>query len=120
MLLHLLTIKIPTNFIPPRFAHIYGIDLASPKEMVAYQRDNTAICKALGCDRVIFQTLDDLTDACMEVKSEDVSEPQSFECGVFCGQYATPIPPEYFQHLEELRSKSQPVKISQATPQLVA
>jgi amidophosphoribosyltransferase len=89
--------------------------------MVAYQRDNAAICKALGCDRIIFQTLNDLTDACVEVvKSQDMSDPQSFECGVFCGQYATPIPPEYFQHLEELRSKIQPVKISQAAPQLLA
>jgi amidophosphoribosyltransferase len=89
--------------------------------MVAYERDNAAICEELGCDRIIFQTLDDLTDACAElVRSQDLSEPQSFEVGVFCGQYATPVPPNYFDHLEEIRGNRRSFKVSEATPQIVA
>ncbi|MCJ1333281.1 amidophosphoribosyltransferase [Thelotrema lepadinum] len=104
-----------------RYAHIYGIDLASPKEMVAYDGDNAAICEVLGCDRINFQTLDDLTHACTELlKSQSVSEPQSFEAGVFCGEYATPVPPDYFDHIEEIRGNQQPLKVSEATPQLIA
>lgn len=89
--------------------------------MVAYERDNAAICEELGCDRIIFQTLDDLTDTCAEViRSQDLSEPQSFEVGVFCGEYATSVSPDYFDHLEEIRGNRQPLKVSDATSQLVA
>ncbi len=42
--------------ISSRNAHIYGIDLASPMQMVACNRDNAAICKDLDCDGIIFQT----------------------------------------------------------------
>jgi len=104
-----------------RHAHIYGIDLASPKEMVAYERDNAAICEDLGCDRIIFQTLDGLTDACTEVlREQNHNEPQSFEVGVFCGQYATPVAPDYFDHLNEIRGSRNPIKISEVAPQIVA
>ena len=89
--------------------------------MVAYDGDNAAICEVLGCDRINFQTLDDLTHACTELlKSQSVSEPQSFEAGVFCGEYATPVPPDYFDHIEEIRGNQQPLKVSEATPQLIA
>lgn len=86
--------------------------------MVAYGRDNAAICKELGCDRIIFQTLDDLTNTCAEaVRSQDLDEPQSFEVGVFCGKYATPVPLDYFDHIEEIRGNRQPSKGSEATAQ---
>ena len=89
-----------------RYAHIYGIDLASPKEMVAYERDNAAMCEELGYDRIIFLTLDALTNAYTEViRSQNLSEPQSFKVRVFCGQYATPVSPDYFDHLEQIRGK---------------
>jgi len=89
--------------------------------MVAYERDNAAICEELGCDRIIFQTLDNLTDTCAEVvRSQDLSEPQSFEVGVFCGQYVTPVPQDYFDHLEEIRGNRKPLKVSEATPRMVA
>jgi amidophosphoribosyltransferase len=89
--------------------------------MVAFERDNAAICEKLGCDGIVFQTLDALTDTCAEViRSQNLSEPQSFGVGVFCGQYATPVPPDYFDHLEELRGNRQSPKVSDATPQIVA
>jgi amidophosphoribosyltransferase len=83
--------------------------------MVAYSRDNASICQDLGADRVIFQTLDDLTEACADiVKAKGLSEPQAFEVGVFCGQYVTPIPGGYLHRLEEIRGKSRPLKAVKA------
>lgn len=49
------------------------------------------------CDTLVFQTLDDLKDACLEAKDEK-SEVNDFEVGVFCGQYKTPVPDDYFPH----------------------
>jgi amidophosphoribosyltransferase len=89
--------------------------------MVAYGRDNTAICEELGCDHIIFQTLDGLINTCAEAaRSQDLDEPQSFEVGFFCGQYASPVPPDSLDHLEKTRGNLQPLKDSDAAPQLVA
>ncbi len=102
---------------PITHAHIYGIDLASPQELVAHQRDRKAIAKHIGADDVIFQTLDDLKKSCAEVAPE--GPVQDFEVGVFCGKYATPVTDGYFEHLEKLRGESRKVKVIEAAKDAV-
>lgn len=51
---------------------------------------------SIKCDTLVFQTLEDLKDACIEAADEK-SEVKDFEVGVFCGKYTTPVPPEYFE-----------------------
>ncbi|KAH8200082.1 hypothetical protein TruAng_005750 [Truncatella angustata] len=87
------------------YPHIYGIDLASPAELIASDRDRAAIAKIIDADDVIFQDLDDLKAACAECSPEH--GPKEFEVGVFCGSYVTPVPTGYFEHLVELRGKKQ-------------
>ena len=98
---------------PITHAHIYGIDLASPSELVAHNRDPVSIAKHIGADSVIYQSLDDLKDACIdaadETKSQDV--PRNFEVGVFCGSYITPVGDGYFEHLEQIRGESRKLKV---------
>ena len=102
--------------VPCSHAHIYGIDLASPHEMVAYGRDDSSIAKHLGADRVIFQTLDDVKESCAEIARENgLLEPHTFEVGVFCGHYITPVSDGYFDHLDRVRGKAQKAKASNAS-----
>jgi amidophosphoribosyltransferase len=80
--------------------HIYGIDLASSSELIAHDRSKGEIAKLIGADGLIFQTLDDLKQACAELSPRP---DQKFEVGVFCGTYITPVKDNYFEHLDLLR-----------------
>ena len=98
---------------PITHAHIYGIDLASPLELIAHNRDRHDIAKHIGAEEVIFQTLDDLKASCAELSPRDPAT-QEFEVGVFCGKYATPVTDGYFEHLERLRGETRKMKVLEA------
>ncbi|TVY52610.1 Amidophosphoribosyltransferase [Lachnellula cervina] len=67
--------------------HIYGIDLVTSTELVAYNRDRKAIAASINADELVFLTLEDLESACAELSPRPQ---QRFEAGVFCGRYVTP------------------------------
>ncbi|KAK2733598.1 amidophosphoribosyltransferase [Onygenales sp. PD_40] len=105
---------------PITHAHIYGIDLASPSELVAHNRDAASIARHIGADTVIFQTLDDLTEACAEADNvNDPNLPHRFEVGVFCGSYITPVPSGYFEHLEKMRGEGRKMKVVESAKKAV-
>lgn len=83
-----------------RYNHIYGIDLTDNKNLIAYNRSEDEIAKAIGCDAVIYQELRDLIDCC---RTDDV---QDFEVGVFTGNYVTGVEDGYWEHLAELRIRN--------------
>lgn len=86
---------------PLLYPHIYGIDLASPQEMIAHEKTREDIARLIGADDLIYQDLDDLKQACAEAAPN--GGVKSFEVGVFCGKYQTAVPEGYFDHLNELR-----------------
>ncbi|EPE26679.1 N-terminal nucleophile aminohydrolases (Ntn hydrolases) [Glarea lozoyensis ATCC 20868] len=102
---------------PITHAHIYGIDLASPNELVAHNRDRRDIARHIGAEEVIYQSLDDLKAACAELSPRGPT--QEFEVGVFCGKYATPVTEEYFEHLERIRGESKKLKVLQGAKEML-
>ncbi|KAI9709933.1 MAG: amidophosphoribosyltransferase [Bogoriella megaspora] len=94
---------------PITHAHIYGIDLATSSELIAYHRSSDEIAKHICADGVIYQTLDDLVAACAKLSPRKETE-QKFEVGVFCGKYVTPVEDGYFEHLEQVRGESKVMK----------
>ncbi|KPI41736.1 Amidophosphoribosyltransferase [Cyphellophora attinorum] len=108
---------------PITHTHIYGIDLASPSELVAHNYiGESAIAEHIGADSVVYQTLDDLKASCTDAAKEAnaTTAPTNFEVGVFCGKYITPVDEGYFQHLEKLRGENRKLKVAHVARQAVA
>ncbi|TFK30189.1 Amidophosphoribosyltransferase [Coprinopsis marcescibilis] len=86
---------------PIRHPNVYGIDMPSRTELVAYNRDEKAIAKEIGADLAIFQTLPDLEDSVRQWNPKITS----FDCSVFNGEYVTGgIDEEYFRHIDSIRA----------------
>ncbi|RMZ92591.1 hypothetical protein DV736_g169, partial [Chaetothyriales sp. CBS 134916] len=108
---------------PITHTHIYGIDLASPNELVAHNYHGAeAIAQHIGADSVIYQSLDDLKAACIDAAKEadSTDAPTNFEVGVFCGTYITPVDTGYFEHLQNVRGQSRRMKVADEARKAVA
>lgn len=82
---------------PVQHPCVYGIDMATRKELVARDRNVDEICKQLGADFLIYQTLDDLVDAAREGNPEQ----ENFCHACFSGKYPTAdITEKMFEALE--------------------
>jgi len=88
----------------PQVCHpnVYGIDMPTTSELIAYNRTVEQISDCIGTDALIFQDLQDLKDAVAK-QNPDVD---GFECSVFDGIYVTgDIDQNYFDYLASLRSE---------------
>jgi amidophosphoribosyltransferase len=84
-----------------RFPNVYGIDMPSANELIAHGRDNEEICKMIGADPLIFQTLEDLVSA-VGTDNQDIAR---FESYVFNGEYVTgDLDQQYLDFLDGLRN----------------
>lgn len=68
---------------PVRFPNVYGIDMPSADELIAYGRSTAQIAEMIGADRLIYQELDDLIASV----SEGNPRLRTFECSIFNGDY---------------------------------
>ena len=68
-----------------RFPNVYGIDMPTHEELVAYNRTDDEITEIIGADKVIFQTLDNLKKSITDVNS-NLTE---FDASCFDGIYVT-------------------------------
>lgn len=84
-----------------RFPNVYGIDMPSANELIAYGREVEEICQLIKADGLIFQDLSDLIAAV----SEGNPSIKRFESSVFNGEYVTnDVNQAYLDHLDALRN----------------
>lgn len=87
---------------PVRFPNVYGIDMPSPDEFVAHNRDVKAIASQLGVDWLIYQDLQDLVEAINKR-----SHVERFDTSCFDGKYITgDIDADYLYYINALRNDS--------------
>ena len=70
---------------PVRYPNVYGIDMPTATEFVAYNRTDDEVGSYLGADWLIYQSLDDLVDSARE-GNRGINR---FDCSVFDGDYVT-------------------------------
>ncbi|KAI9571452.1 nucleophile aminohydrolase [Boletus coccyginus] len=86
---------------PIRHSNVYGIDMPSRPELVAYGRTTEEIAKFIGADLVIFQKLPDLIASVRQFNPSI----ETFDCSVFTGEYVTGgVDERYLTHVESLRA----------------
>ena len=94
---------------PVRYPNVYGIDMPVAEELIAYNKNELEISRAIGADKIIYQDLTDLIEAVREGNTTI----EHFEVSVFNGEYVTgDISTEYLQHLAQLRSDANKHQLS--------
>jgi len=93
---------------PVRYPNIYGIDMPAPSELIASGRDTRQIEEELGADRLIYQHLDDLVDACREGNPGILR----FDTSCFSGEYVTGVEDGYLDELQARRADHAKLKNS--------
>jgi amidophosphoribosyltransferase len=86
---------------PVRFPNVYGIDMPISDELIAHGRTEEEVCKKIGADWLLFQDMQDLTDAV----NKGSTRIDGFDDSVFTGNYITgDIDDDYLKVLQSARS----------------
>lgn len=88
---------------PVRYPNVYGIDMPTRSELVAYGRTDEEINKLIGADQLIYQDVEDMKQAVRDINPNI----QQFEASCFDGHYITgDITESYLDALEAARNTS--------------
>ncbi|KAH9258009.1 amidophosphoribosyltransferase [Batrachochytrium salamandrivorans] len=99
-----------------RYPNVYGIDMPTSRELIAFGRTEKEIATAISADWVVFQAVPDLVSAVRSCNPKLRMFDMSCFDGVYCGGA---LPDEYFQDLNAERSdKAQAVKLVKSTSSL--
>ncbi len=86
---------------PVRYPNVYGIDMPTSRELIAYGKSEAEIAREIGADRLIYQDLDALVEDCRSVNPAI----ESFETSCFSGEYVTgDVTPEYLANIDAARN----------------
>jgi amidophosphoribosyltransferase len=85
---------------PVLFPNVYGIDMPTRDELIAYGRTTEEVCREITADALVYQDIDGLKRAISDVNPVL----QSFEASCFDGVYVTgDVTPAYLDRLEFAR-----------------
>jgi amidophosphoribosyltransferase len=84
-----------------RFPNVYGIDMPTPNEFVAFNRTAEQVAEFIGADWLVYQRIEDLVQSAREGNPHI----QRFDCSVFDGNYVTgDVDDAYLERLSLHRS----------------
>lgn len=90
---------------PVKFPNVYGIDMPTRGELIAYGRTDEEICREITADALVYQDLDALKRSIADVNPAL----QSLEASCFDGVYITgDISPDYLDRVETARRNPKP------------
>jgi amidophosphoribosyltransferase len=85
---------------PVLFPNVYGIDMPTRAELIAYGRSNEEICREITADKLVYQDVDALKRSISDVNPVL----QNFEASCFDGVYITgDVTQGYLDRLEYAR-----------------
>jgi amidophosphoribosyltransferase len=88
-----------------RYPNVYGIDMASAKELIAHQRDAQEVAEKIGADWLVYQKLEDVKKAINDARQDGLPAFSNFETSIFNAEYITgDITQAYLNKLEAIRS----------------
>lgn len=88
---------------PVRHPNVYGIDMPTASELIAYNRTVEEVAETIGADWLIYQDIEDLIESAQ--KGNDSIK--SFDTSCFTGEYVTgDVSEDYLAHVESMRNDS--------------
>ncbi|WP_225721631.1 amidophosphoribosyltransferase [Candidatus Vallotiella sp. (ex Adelges kitamiensis)] len=85
---------------PVRFPNVYGIDMPTRSELVAYGRTDQEVAQIIGADALVYQDVEDMKQAVRDTNPEL----WNFEASCFDGHYITgDVTAEYLDKIEQIR-----------------
>lgn len=86
---------------PVRYPNVYGIDMPTATELIAYNRSVEEVAETIGADWLIYQDIEDLIES-VNKGNETIT---MFDTSCFTGEYVTgDVSADYLAHVESMRN----------------
>ncbi len=88
---------------PVRYPNVYGIDMPTASELIAYNQTVEEVAEIIGADWLIYQDIEDLIESAQK-GNESIT---TFDTSCFTGEYVTgDVSADYLEHVESMRNDS--------------
>ncbi|SMP54559.1 amidophosphoribosyltransferase [Noviherbaspirillum suwonense] len=100
---------------PVKFPNVYGIDMPTRSELIAYGRTDEEVCREITADALVYQDLDALKRSISDANPSI----RQFEASCFDGNYVTgDISRDYLDRIEYARGNPEPANDDMVRSQL--